>query len=200
MKNLNLALLLLLVSNVLLAQQINESIINFKEIYDPVLSSEKAVISMDFVKLYTVDLQDTSYLFTIKVANETIQKESVSLGSAIFSGGSWGVGRNANYSVNSTENQTTLNKEDFASFYECINKTFTFITQKETFSKSKNNFVATCGSGSLLVGGEYNPENKAQKSTFYFQLGQNTYSMSKNQFQKIVSTLRNIFSTWKSVE
>lgn len=189
-------LLLSLAASPLASQTISESLINLKESYSPILSSESAIISMNFVKFYDVGQPDTTYRLIIEVTNKTIEQD-------IFTWG-WILGRftySNTYVIASKDGSSAMDYDEFIQFYDCLRKVYNFISEKAAFKVDKKNLVATCGVSNLYFGGEYNPSrfNDEKVASFYLNVGEDTtYEMKKKQFETLTRTLAEIKMLWDS--
>jgi len=181
-----------------MCQDISESIINFKEKYNPLFSSESAIISIDYIKTYSIDASDTSYYFILDIKNKDLEVESISLGSTMFNLNWISTTARSNYSINKTQSKSILEKEKFVEFYDCMSKVHSYISKSERFKTIENSVVATCGVENISIGGEYNPKKTlGSKVIFYFKVGDEaTYQMSMKQFQSIVKVFRDIKNDW----
>lgn len=179
-------------------QNISESIVSQKETFNPLFSAESAVLSMEYLKNYTVSETDTSYYFIFDIKEKNVEVDNISLGSIIFNNTGFGGSSAKIYTFKKDGGQTVLNKGEFMEFYKCINEVYLFIAQEQIYGENENNIVATNSVKNILVGGEYRPKSFRNKVQYYFKIGdQATYEMNKDQFEKIVKFIREIKNNWK---
>lgn len=180
-------------------QYICESIISYKDTFNPIFSAESAILSMDYLKNYTISKTDTSYLFILDIKEQNVELEQMSLGAILFNYDRLGMKSEKVYAIKSNADQTILNKDEFMEFYNCINEVYSYIAQQQTYGKSKNNIVARSNVENIIVGGEYRPSKIfGKKVQFYFKVGDKaTYEMNIVQFESIVKVLREIKNYWK---
>ena len=180
-------------------QNVSESIFSQKETFNPLFSDYEAVLSMEYIKNYTVSEADTSYYFILDIKEKNIEVDNVSLGSIIFNGSGFGVSSAKIYTLEKDGCQSVLNKGEFMEFYKCINDVYLFIAQEQIYGVNENNIVATSSIKNISVGGEYWPKSSSwNKVQYYFRIGdQATYEMNKVQFEKIVKFIREIKNNWK---
>jgi hypothetical protein len=174
---------------------VTESLHNLREKYNPLFSNESSILTMDFVKIYTLDKPDTTYTFLLKVNKTTVDAASVSIGIS-----SLGSGLGVSYDVNKNEGEIVMNYEEFKEFYSCISKSYVFVNNIK-YKKDKVNTIATCNIGAITAIAEYNPKApNGNEIKFYFKVGNEaTYQMSKLELEKITKTLKSIVEKWDSV-
>lgn len=186
----------------LTAQTVNHSLIELERVYSPFFTGNSSIIRLDFVQSYTIEEQDTSYSLTVSVNEKSVEVESFSLGSALFSSGGYyggATGSSVDFSIKKTNGLEVLNYEEFMEIYECISQVFTFITSMEIKSGQQYNTVATCDAKNLLIGVEYVPKKMYQpnaKYNFYFRISGATFSLKREEFQELASTIRKIKELW----
>ena len=180
-------------------QNVSESIVSQKETFNPLFSDYEAVLSMEYIKNYTVSEADTSYYFILDIKEKNVEVDNVSLGSIIFNSSGIEVSSTKIYTLEKDGGQSVLNKGEFMEFYKCINDVYLFIAQEQIYGVNENNIVATSSIKNISVGGEYQPKSSSlNKVHYYFRIGdQATYEMNKVQFEKIVKFIREIKNNWK---
>jgi hypothetical protein len=181
-------------------QDISESIINFKEKFYTLFSGESAILSIEYIKTYSINGTDTTNYFILDIKNQNLELANISLVSTIFDL-NWALASSRDkYSINKSQNKSILEKEKFLEFYECINKVYSFIAKTEKFKESENSIVATCSVENISIGGEYDPNKFARSRViFYFKVGEDvTFQMRKDQIESILKVLRDIKNNWIS--
>jgi hypothetical protein len=156
---------------------------------------------LDFVKLYELSEQDTTHAFLINVNQVAIEQKGHSIGVSLFSSGiidGSGVVVSGTYSKKETGGTVNLNKENFEKFYNCINNVYRFIAQRPIQKGAKLNTFTTCSVGEITLAAEYNPNSSSPETLkFYLKVGEEaTFSMSKLEFEEIVTTIREVKNLW----
>lgn len=185
-----------------LSQKISHSLVELERTYDPLFSKSSSIIRLDFVQTYTLGMQDTSYSLSVAVSEKTVEIENLSLGTAYFSStyssGS-GIGVGADYSIDKKQGVEELNYEEFMKIYDCIGSVYTFITTMEIKKDNPYSTIATCTSKKLTIGVEFVPRREYQAKpsyNFYFQVGDATFSLKRDQFEELAKTIRTIKHSW----
>ncbi|MFT4534650.1 MAG: hypothetical protein ACI9P5_002011 [Saprospiraceae bacterium] len=180
------------------SQEVSESILSYKGSFSPLFSKESSVLYVDFLKRYSIDSNDTSYVFVIDLQKDQLEETGVSLGATVF-GSNLAFGSSKSYKLNKIRDNSVLGKEEFLEFYSCIKKVHSFISKQRKYGESSGDMVATCGTDNLLMGGEFVKSGNGGKTNYYFKVGENaTYSMKRSQFIEIVKVLSKIKSDWET--
>jgi hypothetical protein len=174
------------------AQSISESMYHYKDVYNPLFSSDKSVLYLDLIRNYPMSGGDTSHVFNIELKKQEVEEQGFTLGYAVIGG--YGIA--STYDIKRREGSIVLNKLEFDEFYSCIREVHSYVSKYEKYGASDNDIVATCGASSLVMGGEYTSRG-GDSVRYYFRLGgTGTYSMTESQFIDVVQMLKRMKLYW----
>jgi len=185
--------LLLFFSSFSHGQTISESLINLRKKYNPLFDSKTSVLTIDYVREFQINKQDTSFYMVIKVNNANVEQESFSIGTSIFGS----IAGGGTYKVDRKEGETKFNKEDLLEFYDCANNIYKFISS-HNFTKEGFNTVASCEIQNIRIGAELVYNSGGKEIKYYFKLGDEAvFQMEKVEFEDIMRIIGQIKKDWE---
>lgn len=194
--------LILLSSSYLQAQTVTESLISLNRQYAPLFSSNKSALSIDYLRITEVEEEKASYACLLQVNNVDLEKQAITIGGSIFGGGllsgSGSVGQSNSYLIKRKEGAIVMDINTFYDFYDCINKSYSYISNKQVYGKEEFNTLATCSVENISFGAEYITSPSISRLNFFFKVDNAVFSMTQNEVKEIVKVLRDIKKDWTS--
>ena len=183
------------------SQNVTESLLNLRKSYSPLFSKSSSILSIDFVKKYSLHKVDTSFQLILTVKNTQLEASGFSVGTSIFSsnsiiGGSSSTSKSYEYQRN--DGEMIFNYERFIDFYKCTASVYKFISERKMYSNSKINTVTICEFDPISIGAEYDP-GKLADLKFYFKIGdKSVFQLSKIEFEEIMKLFSDIKKEWET--
>lgn len=183
------------------SQNITEVLITQTKKFNPFFSKRSASINFDFTRSFVKDKLDTSYHFIVKVNEKNIEEKGYSIGSSVFSSGSFaGIAGSSSlaFDIQKSSGIEVFEKKEFFELYDCLTNVYQYISQLASYSKSSTNTMATCSCKSLTFGGEFIPQSShIENAKFYFQIDEeSSFSMSKAEFEDLAKLFVKVKSNW----
>lgn len=200
MKNL-FAILFILFSYSIYSQTVTESLINLREKYNPLFSKESSILTMDYIRTYTIGKKDTTYAFIVRVNKTDMELTNISVAASVLNSNVL-VGASNSYELKNNVGQLSMDWEMFKEFYAGARNIHNFIIEKKTFSKEKLNTMASHKIGDIVLVAEYIPSAKLTSDIkFYIKFGQDTtYEMTKTEFENIMRVVGTIKKDWEGIK
>jgi hypothetical protein len=200
MKNL-LAILFVLLSYSIYSQTVTESIIDLREKYKPLFSKESSILTMDYIRTYTIGKKDTMYAFIVKVNKTDMELTNISVATSVLKSNMF-VGISTSYELKNNEEQSIMDREKFKEFFAGAKKIHTFILDKKLYTKKKLNTMVSFKIDNIVLVAEYIPAAKLSIDIkFYIKFGQDTiYEMTKTEYENIMRVVSSINTKWKGIE
>lgn len=191
------AALLIFALNMVIGQQVTESVSTLTKNYRPLFGTKASTISIDFLKNYNVGSKDTSYLLVMSVGNQSTEAVGYSVGATVF-GMYSAASVSGHYAINRTAGKVSLDKVAFMEVYDCISKVFKFTATRANFGGSDRSALCTCGIDGVMFGGEH--DGGASAPSFYFKVGEDaSFSMSQAEFSELMRVMNDARRVWQPV-
>jgi len=200
MKNLFVFLLILLFHSTY-SQTVTESLVNLREKYNPLFSKESSILTMDYIRTYTIGENDTTYAFIVKVNKTDMELTNVSVAASVLNSNIL-VGTSNSYELKNNEGQLIMDWEMFTKFHAGAKNIHKFIIDKKMFNKEKLNTMVSSKVGNIVLVAEYIPTARINsKLKFYLKFGQDTtYEMTKLEYENIMRVVSTIKVNWESLK
>ena len=197
-------LLVLMFSGAMNAQIINESLKSIREKYKPLFGNESSSLAIDFIRQHKLGANDFKHFLIVKVNNESLEKESISLGYSLFGSGllsGSSVSSGAQYAVKKANSEVILNREQLLALYDCSNDMYLHINKIKKEPDSPET-LAYCEVEGVTIGAEtYSSSTNGSGVKFYFKVGNDSvFEMDQSEFEQIMITVGWIKKQWPEMK